>query len=197
VNMTICTGGTESAERVAELHAERIDEGFLASLGPRFLRRLYARIARSPSSFLAVAVEDARIIGFCAGTADVGELYRTFIIRDGVAAFIGSAPKLIGSTKRVIETLRYPRGAASLPPAEVLSVAVDEACIGRGVGGSLLARAQQEFRDRGVDTAKVVVGAENRAAIAMYRRAGFEPVTMIEMHSGTRSEVLVWHSPSS
>ena len=45
------------AAAAAALHAGQIGEGFLTFLGPRFLRRLYRRVARTPGSFLLV-VED-------------------------------------------------------------------------------------------------------------------------------------------
>ena len=48
---------SQDAGSVADLHVRAISEGFLASLGPRFLRRLYARIAKSPHGFLLVACD--------------------------------------------------------------------------------------------------------------------------------------------
>jgi ribosomal protein S18 acetylase RimI-like enzyme len=48
-------GRPEDARRVAELHAGQITTGFLSLLGPRFLTRLYRRMARSPHAFVLVA----------------------------------------------------------------------------------------------------------------------------------------------
>ena len=48
----------DDAWRLADLHARRINEGFLASLGPAFLGRLYRRVVRSPRAFAVVGVED-------------------------------------------------------------------------------------------------------------------------------------------
>ena len=47
----------EDAARVAQLHAAGINEGFLATLGPRFLRRLYERMVASRRAFLIVAYD--------------------------------------------------------------------------------------------------------------------------------------------
>ena len=99
--------GTDGdASRVAELHVSAIGEGFLATLGPRFLRRLYSSIVRSPYGFLLVAEnapgasgqrtgEPEQAVGFVAGSADVRRLYRRFVLRDGVVAALSSAPRLL------------------------------------------------------------------------------------------------------
>jgi ribosomal protein S18 acetylase RimI-like enzyme len=38
----------------------------------------------------------------------------------------------------------------------------------------------------------VVVGADNAAALALYRSTGFRSVGVVDVHRGRRSEVLVW-----
>ena len=52
--MVLRVGTEDDAAVAADLHAGQIGEGFLAILGPRFLRRLYRRVARTPDSFLLV-----------------------------------------------------------------------------------------------------------------------------------------------
>ncbi|MCZ7535489.1 MAG: GNAT family N-acetyltransferase [Acidimicrobiia bacterium] len=183
------------AARLAALHATRISEGFLPTLGPRFLTRLYRRLILDPDSFAIVADEGGDVVGFAAAASDIGALYRSFLLRDGVVASIGAAPALLRSWRRVIETLRYPEGSADLPDAEILSVAVDATAGGRGVGTKVVTEALSRLRDSGVSSAKVVVGADNETALAMYRRCGFENAARIEVHGGRASEVLVWKAP--
>ena len=55
---------------IAALHANRISEGFLSSLGPAFLRRLYRRVLRSDAGFVLVATvgsDTSTVRGFVAG----------------------------------------------------------------------------------------------------------------------------------
>lgn len=177
---------------IARLHAARIAEGFLSSLGPAFLRRLYRRVLRSDGSFVLVATGDDSVQGFVAGVPDVGALYREFMLRDGVVAGTVAAPKLLRALPRVLETLRYPAATGKLPDAEILAVAVDTAWGGRGIGRDLVRGATVEFHARGIDEAKVVTTADNTAALAMYRAAGFAPAAAVEVHAGRASEVLVW-----
>ena len=69
------------ATRMGELHAKRIEEGFLSSLGERFLTRLYRRVVLSPDAFAAVACdENGTVVGFVATALRVTTLYKRFIV---------------------------------------------------------------------------------------------------------------------
>ncbi len=92
---SVRTGAAPDASAVASLHARLIAEGFLSSLGARFLTRLYRRITRSEGSFLIVAEADGSPIGFIAGSVAVGGLYRDFLWRDGVAAALSAPLRLV------------------------------------------------------------------------------------------------------
>ena len=192
---TIRSGSVPDAPAVARLHAGQITEGFLSFLGPGFLARLYRRIVRSPDSFLLVAEGEGAVVGFIAGTADVGRLYRTFLWRDGPAAAIGVAGPLLRSWRRVIETLRHGSGdgAGRGDGVELLAVAVDPAWQGRGIGGGLVAAFLERVEETPAGEAYVVVAGDNVAAIALYRRAGFEAGESFELHRGTASLLMQWH----
>src|ERR1039457_4244523 len=84
--VSIRVGNVRDASAAALLHGQLISEGFLSSLGSSFLRRLYRRILCASGSFLLVAEAGGSAIGFIAGSVDVGHLYRSFLLRDGVAA---------------------------------------------------------------------------------------------------------------
>jgi len=185
------TGTRADAAAAASLHAGQITEGFLATLGPRFLARLYRRIALTPESFLFVAdapAKGADPMGFIAGSLDVGGLYKEFLVRDAAFAAIVSAPRLLRAVPRAFETLRHGTGDnARRGTAELLAVAVSPDWRGRGAGGLLVRRFLDTSKERGAAVAQVVVGAGNEAAISLYRRAGFESVETFELHRGTTS----------
>ena len=196
IAVTIAAATPADADRIADLHRTRISEGFLPRLGPRFLRRLYRRMCRSDDCVVLVARDGSRVVGFAAGATDLGALYRRFLLRDGPVAAIEAAPRLLRHLPRVVETLRYERGAGDAPAAEVLSVAVDPTAAGRGLGRTLVDRLVQSLAARGASEVRVVTGADNVAALRMYRACGFTHARRIEVHAGTASEQLVWHSPS-
>lgn len=177
---------------VVALHGERIAEGFLVTLGPRFVARLYRRIARSERAELLVAEVDGRVVGFVAVTTATGRLYREFLLHDAALAGLAAAPSILRSPRRVWETLRYGTRDDGLPPAEILSVAVASDVVGHGIGGSLVSAALAELVRRDVHAAHVVTAVGNQAAIAMYERAGFVRHGRTEVHPGAVQEVLVW-----
>ena len=185
--------GVEGDVRTAaRLHAEQISEGFLSSLGPRFLSRLYRRVVRWPHSFLLVAEEAGVVVGHAAATEDVSQLYRQFLRHDGPVAGVVAAPRLLRRWRTALETLRYSSGHDNLPAAELLAVAVASEFRGRGIGRALVTAANDELARRGVENARVVVAAHNRPALALYRSSGFRPSTSIRVHASTVSEVLTW-----
>jgi ribosomal protein S18 acetylase RimI-like enzyme len=206
----------EDVERVAHLHATSIVEGFLPSLGSRFLCRLYRRVIRSPHGFLlasqcaatpgvhAEGDELGPISGFVAGATNVRQLYREFIVRDGVAAAISSAGRLARSVPRAVETLRYGSGDPLAGEhdndhgsAELLALAVDGAHRNRGIGASLVQAFLVTASEAGSSSARVVVGRANSGAIRLYRDAGFEPGSTLELHAGTPSLVLWMDLPAA
>lgn len=182
------------AAAIARLHAERIGEGFLATLGGRFLHRLYRRIVVSDHGFVVVADRAGQVVGFVAVATNTRALYREFLVRDGVRAAIAALPSLLRAPGRAWETLRYGRGGAAdgLPESEILALAVGVSAAGRGVGKRLVEAATVELAGRGFDSARVVTAVGNEAALATYRAAGFAVRARTEVHRGTPQEVLVW-----
>ncbi|HVA03643.1 MAG TPA: GNAT family N-acetyltransferase [Acidimicrobiales bacterium] len=197
---SVRVGGPADAGRAASLHGQLISEGFLASLGAQFLRRLYGRIARSDDSFLLVAEAEGTVVGFIAGSVALGRLYRSFLLRDSVVAALSAPVGLVTALPRVFETLRHGLGhglgGADTHAGELLAVAVDPRFRGRRVGLGLVEGFLGELERRGAGAASVVVGADNASAIAMYERAGFTVARSFEMHRGTRSVVMETAVPS-
>jgi ribosomal protein S18 acetylase RimI-like enzyme len=187
--------GTDADARgVAALHAGQIGEGFLSSLGTGFLRLLYRRITRTSDSFLLVAEDRGRLVGFIAGSTNVGGLYRSFVLRDGIRAVLTSAPRLLRSWRSAIETLGHGTDEPAAE-AELLAVAVDPGYQGRGTGRLLVEGFLTELAQRSRESAHVVVAADNQPAIALYERSGFRTVRQFELHAGAVSLDMQWPPP--
>jgi ribosomal protein S18 acetylase RimI-like enzyme len=185
---------------IAALHADRIAEGFLVTLGPAFLRRLYRRILRAPDAFVIVA-DDAgsgaptgrQVVGFIAVAEHTSALYRQFLLRDGVVAAVAATPGIVRAPGAVWETLRYGlRGGGNGSGAEVLSTAVAADHGGRGVATGLVQSAVEELQRRGAASARVVTAVGNLAAVKAYERGGFRAVGLDEVHRGVAQQLLAW-----
>lgn len=193
-------------QRVAQLHAENLDQGFLSTLGPRFLRLLYQAIDECPDACLLLAREGDQVVGFVAGTLNMGQVYRR-LLRHWLALGLSLAPSLLIPRRlwRMLEILRYSRGKSGrvrafgtssaevplLPAAELLSIAVDPAYRGRGIAEDLYAGLKLFFATRGLGEFKIIVGAPLAPAHRFYRRLGAVPVAEIEVHRGAASTVYV------
>jgi len=193
-------------QRVAQLHAQNIDQGFLSTLGPRFLSLLYQAIDEFPDACLLLARDGERVVGFVAGTLNMGQVYR-HLLRHWLALGLSLAPSLLVPWRlwRMVEILRYSRGESGrvraldtesaevppLPAAELLSIAVDPACQGRGIAADLYAGLKIFFATRGQGAFKIIVGAPVAPAHRFYRRMGAVPVAEIEVHRGAASTVYV------
>lgn len=190
-------GTVRDARRAAELHASSITQGFLSRLGPRFLERLYRCVVKDEGSVLYVAEDDGNVVGMIAATEDVHALYRRFLRRDGVIAGLVAAPRVLRNAPAVFETLRYGSSTETdLPPAEVLSMAVDDVARGRGLGRQLIEYVNVEFIRRGTPSAKVVIGGPNDPTLHLYRTCGYQDASTIEVHRNMPSQVLVWSPPA-
>jgi ribosomal protein S18 acetylase RimI-like enzyme len=181
------------AQAVGSLHSRMIRSGFLSSLGPGFLRLLYESLISGDSGAVFVAVRGDTVVGFIAGTDDTGRFYKEFLRTRAVAALWHLLPALVRprTWAKVIETLRYGSREQELS-AELLSMAVAPTVRRRGVGVRLVEALLADAASRGLEGMKVVVGSENRAALSLYERCGFEDPRPLEVHTGVPSLELTW-----
>ena len=174
------------ARAVAELHRDGIRTGFLSSLGPMFLRQLYAAIPSCPGGFGDVWQEpDGSVLGFIACAESTGKLYKQALLRRGVLMSLPLIRFLVRPSviRKIWQTLRYPGEVGpELPAAEVLSIVVSPDARGKGVGKALMQAATEEFARRGIRRIKVAVWAQNAPANAFYRKCGFELAATREHH---------------
>ena len=181
------------ARLLARMHADGIDTGFLARLGVGFLEQLYRQMLASADSVVLVAEDGYAPVGFVAGTANVDALYREFARDRGFRAALSASFRLArpSTIRRAWETWRYD-GDHLDTSAELLSMAVAEPFRGLGIGKTLGVSFLEEMEARGAERVKVVVGEDNRGALAAYRSMGFAEKGMIEVHAGERSVAMLW-----
>jgi len=75
--------------------------------------------------------------------------------------------------------LLFRSGSAS---ARLYSLVVDAAARGRGIGVRLLADAEEAARQRGCTQIRLEVRADNVAAIALYRHAGYQELATLRRY---------------
>lgn len=184
--VTIQPMAGEHAPAVAALHARRIHEGFLVQLGERFLSELYRGIAADPEAAVLVALNQSRVVGYCAYARDVAGLFRQVVRRRWWRLGLAALPRALNPrvVVKILETLGYPakQDGAKLPAAEILSIAVDKSMRGAGIGKMLLEHALQLARRDGQAEIKVLAGASLEGANRFYLKCGFEKRMQIVQH---------------
>ena len=177
---------------LAHLHTDGISTGFLPSLGPRFMRRLYRALIGYEQAVVLVADDGNGPVGFVAGVLDTGAFYKHFIRHHGLAAGWAALPRALHPLvmKRVWESLRYE--GADHAAAELLATALVAEARGRGLGTRLGKQFLTELAQKGASEVTVVVGSDNAQAIAAYLKMGFVPSGTMEVHTGEESAVMSW-----
>ena len=181
----------ERYRRVARLHMEAINQGFLSSLGENFLSLLYEAIGTAENSILIVEEKDGKLLGFVSGGTGMGAIYRR-MVRRMPKLIVALLPVLCSPKKiaRIVEILKYkkPDGAdTAFFKAELYSIAVSPDAYGQGVAQRLYERLVTYFHDRGEPGFSIVVGASLVSAHRFYQKMGAVPVSRITVHSGEES----------
>lgn len=178
--------------QVAALHANNIDQGFLATLGVPFLALMYRAIDESGDSVLLTEEPNGRVIAFVSGGIGMGPIYRRMLCRPLALAW-ALLPSLLrpARVKRILDIVRYgqqvPSALVPLPEAELLSIAVDPLARGRGVAEKLYRRLEVHFRERGKPAFRITVGDSLAPAHRFYCRMGAQPVARTQVHAGEES----------
>jgi ribosomal protein S18 acetylase RimI-like enzyme len=191
--LLIRRGVIQDAAALARLHATSLPEGFLPSLGPRFLRHVYHALVGAEGAVVLVADDGGAVAGFAAGALDTAAFFRRFYRRRGLCAVLAALPRLVrpAVVRRALETARYGKGMPSLPHAELLSIAVAPDRRAKGLGRALGEGVVRELSRMGAPEVMVVVGAANVPANALYAGLGFARHVEIAAHAGVRSNVWV------
>ena len=100
----------EDGRAVARLHRLALPQGFLSTLGDRTLSTLYRAIGAHGDSTVLVADDGSGVVGFVAGTTDVGRCYRHVLTTSSIPLAASGLVHLFRPrvVRRVAETLTYP-----------------------------------------------------------------------------------------
>jgi ribosomal protein S18 acetylase RimI-like enzyme len=196
---TPATTATRFAE-LADIHCAEIRDGFLTTLGPRFLRNLYAEIVGSPHAFLFAAIRQGKVAGFICGAESTGRVYKHYLRRRGLRDGWRLLPKLVTyrRIKSVLETLLYPtrRQHVELPKAEILNFCVRADVQRTGVGRRLFRHLVAEFRRRNITEIRIVTGESQTSAQRFYESLGAVRVANLEIHQGRQSIAYTYDTKS-
>lgn len=181
--------------RVAQLHCDQINQGFLATLGPSFLTLLYDAIDKNKSSVLITKKVDGEIIGFISGGTSLGPIYKQLLHRPFslflvlISCFF-SISKLMKITEILLIGKKNPI-LTELPQNELFTLAVDPLFQGNGYADDLFQALCNYFKEVNVKNFKIIVGSDLSRAHSFYLKMGCMVVGEIEVHKGKKSMVYI------
>lgn len=195
VTPRLVTIGSDDLAEVAAVHLLAFPTSELTRLGAEAVRRSYRWQLEGPHDVTALGVRDGdRLVGFLFGGvfrgATIGFLRREWpflvrsILRHPVTYLRRADPARIRLALQLL--LRRPaRRKAEVPPTPepptprprsfgILSIGVDPATQGQGIGQVLMAAAEDEARAQGFEQMHLTVHVDNDRAVQFYERGGWQ-----------------------
>lgn len=163
--------------QVARIHKNALPEDFLPSLGEEFLEILHRSAVDEQETWTFVFVEGSIVKGFVMGTVNFKNLFLKTLRYNGLNFALIIFKRIMRNPSillKALETLLYPLKEKSSVEAELVVIAVESGTQGKGVGGRLVKRLEQEFRKRKVQEYKVTTLKKYKAAINFYKKLGFK-----------------------
>ena len=189
--MRICLADKKDAVHIARIHLREINQGFLSSLGEKFLIKLYEAMILSKNSFVVIAKKNNQIIGFISGSVNARKFYKYFLKKYFFQVLFVLLLK-ITNFKKIFETLKYSRENQNLPQAELLSAAVKKEYQGKGVAQKIFRMFVQEMQKQGIKKFKVVVGENLPRAVRFYEKVGFKYHASVSIHQNKLSKIYIY-----
>ncbi len=194
--MNIRLAKPEEAPRVAQIHYNEINQGFLRQIGLKFLSLLYLAMIKSSSAFVVVAEENNKIYGFIGGCTNVSSFYKEFLRNYFWRIFLILFTKIFSFNVlgKIVEDMLYPtrKEERILPQAELLVIAVKKESQGRGLAVLMFDLFLAEMRKKQIRNFKVIVGEQLKPAVKFYEKVGFKLHSNIIVHQGESSRVYVY-----
>ena len=185
---------SQTLMQVAELHTKNLDQGFLSTLGPKFLFLMYRAIDECEASVLIVENDPSGVAkGFVTGAEGMRSIYHQ-MLKSLPALIVALLPSLLNPIKvwRILEILLHSKHSAekqNLPSYELLSIAVRPDHRGQGVSERPDSGLINHCRSRGIHSFRIIVGENLHPAHRFYQRMGAHVVGDVQVHGGQRSLV--------
>ena len=179
--------------QIAELHADQLKAGLLASFGILFLERFYRRVATDPLAILIANIKDEEVIGFVMGCVSPFQFHFRILVRLS-PAIVWHLLRRPGIIHRALSLAKYVGSKSSRPSPELLSIAVDPRFQRSGVGAELLRQFQLKLPAYQFHKFQVTASETQKAALKFYRKHGGVIVSETDL-GGLRSFTFVMPAP--
>ena len=184
----------------ARIHSKEIPDGFLPTLGFSFLSNLYEVFSKSKYSFLLLAIEESRVVGFIAISLNTKLFFKQYLFTQSYKNFYRIPISIFGKVfiKKTLEVLKYPFKSDKkenyfVSNSEIFNFCVDDSMQGLGVGQLLFSYAVNQLKVSNVKVLKIVTGQNQIGAQRFYKKNGATSSHKIIVHKGEDSMVFKYN----
>jgi ribosomal-protein-alanine N-acetyltransferase len=152
-------------------------------VGPSVIEDAFAIVLDAEPEAFFVAAVDGKVAGYIVAPTRFSRIVRTAILHGHVLRMswhwisgryrVGIKPVWI-AVRNWLGLVSEARQGELHAEARILSIAVDPTCQGMGIGTGLMKLGMDYLRSRGEKLVRLEVRPDNRAAIHIYEKYGFE-----------------------
>lgn len=181
---------------MVRLHSAAMGHSLWAQLGPKFLEGIYEALLLTDPFIGFVFVDQGRVRGFIAGTADGQAMMRDVLARSAPRLAYGTLGGLVRRPTAawpLLETFRYhaktrQTGEQAIT-AESMFCSFEPSLRGRRISGLINKVLFDELAARGHRHVKITTEEDNQAAVRQLTSWGFERIGRFRFYG---KEMLVW-----
>ena len=170
---------SSDAKNVAKIHAETFKNFFLSSLGSSFLITYYNACIKSKEAISICALDkDNNVVGFCFGTLYSKGFNKRLILNNFFSFTIQTIRIIFYKPKAIIRLFENLNKEGDLDDngdySELLSIGVTPDQNGLGIGQQLIAKFENQVRQKGVTTIALTTDADsNDSVLRFYKKSGY------------------------
>lgn len=176
--MRIGLANKKHVNDITEVHLHAFKDFFLSFLGRGFLKQLYNGFIEHPQSGVIIAIEDKKIIGFCAYSENLSDFYK-FLIKTRLPGFAWYAVKAFVRKPKIILRLFRAFTYSKISEREdryieLSSIGVLPGVQSKGVGSKMITYLYRLFNASQFDYIKLETDCEhNEPANYFYKKNNF------------------------
>jgi ribosomal protein S18 acetylase RimI-like enzyme len=175
----------KNLNNIAAIHRAVLKHTFTSQVGESFIAKLYGFLIKDNStSKVLVVMESGVVEGFISLTKDRTTTNERTMNLLGISdklhllLFVLLHPQTINGLYSKIRLDQYIEKKYKNKYPSILTLGVFEKCQGRGIGRTLVLKANKYFKDEGFS--KYYVDTDiNNGAVKFYLKLGFKPLTTI------------------
>ena len=169
------------SNQIAKIHLKSFPNFFLTTLGYSFLKTYYTSCAKSKEaiSICAINNETKKILGFAVGCLN-SKGFNKKLIYSNLGAYFYQTLILLFTKPVALIRLFKNLGKGNIESdkgnyAELLSIGVSPDQNGLGIGQHLLAKFENQVREKGINTITLTTDADsNDSVLRFYKKSGYK-----------------------